>query len=383
MSRDPSGENLDNIDRMTAYCTYCPKMCRFSCPVAEAEHRETVTPWGLMRLFKMVQDNSIEPSAEVAEAFYHCTGCRRCQTWCRHENDVPRAMWKARALMNEQGHVPAPFKNLPHNYQTTGSPYTDYPTLEAAAINQAFDPSARIAFFPDAELRKHDPELILRTGRLLAVFNRAPVRLITRADSQNPADTTPACCGTPLLDAGFLPEFLQHQHQLAKTFQNLDLIITTSSALVARHREGTSWGDQTHTKIIHLIEFLAQNLPGLTPTHKIDAQNFMLHDSCYLGRQLHLYEPFRLLASALSTEIPAEFQFNRAEASCCGAAGGFHHTAPEASEQAARNILDQMQREGGSTILCGSNTCKKAFQRVGGKDAALDILELACRAFNL
>lgn len=383
----PNNDSIDrSIDRMTAYCTYCPKMCRFSCPVAEAEHRETVTPWGLMRLLKMVQDGSVEPSAEVAETFYHCTGCRRCQTWCRHENDVPKAMWHARTLMNDLGHVPKPFQTLPQNYHATGSPYPDYPTLLTTDVEQAFDPSARVAFLPDAETRKHDPELILRTGHLLALFNRAPVRLLTRQNAHDPDQTgsTPfACCGTPLLDAGFQNEYLQHQKLLTKTFKKLDLIITTSAALVAQNRAGTSWSDQTNTKVVHLIEFLAQNITDLTPTHKFDTPNTMLHDSCYLGRQLDLYEPFRTLASALSTQSPAEFQFNRAEASCCGAAGAFHQTDPNASEQAARNILQQMQREGGSALICGSPGCKKAFQRVGGKDAALDILELACRAFNL
>jgi hypothetical protein len=43
-----------DLEQMTAYCTYCPKMCRFSCPTAAAESRETVTPWGMMRLLEMV-----------------------------------------------------------------------------------------------------------------------------------------------------------------------------------------------------------------------------------------------------------------------------------------------------------------------------------------
>ena len=70
-------------DRATEYCTFCPKLCRFSCPIAEVEHRETVTPWGLMRLLEYARRGTVAGSEETAEIFYHCTGCARCQTMCR------------------------------------------------------------------------------------------------------------------------------------------------------------------------------------------------------------------------------------------------------------------------------------------------------------
>lgn len=380
-----------SIDKMTAYCTYCPKLCRFSCPVAEAEHRETVTPWGLMRLLKMVNDGTIEPTVEVAETFYHCTGCRRCQNWCRHDNDVPKAMWQARAQMVELGHIPPAFQDLAKNFDSTGTPYPFVPVITAAGILESFNQNSKIAFVPASDTRKHHPETILRTGRLLAIFNGAPVRLLTRPASQAPA-TAPnspdiICSPAPLLDAGFKAQHQQHYQQLEAASKDVDLIITDCEAMVAQHREGTSWATHENTKnipkIVHLIEFLAENIASTIPTHKFDAKNFMLHDSCYIGRQLELYEPFRILAHALSCGEPGEFQLNRAEASCCGAAGGFHQTSPEASQQAARNILDQMDREGGNALICGTARCKNAFQKVRGQDAALDIFELACRAFDL
>ncbi len=402
----PNDRSSDrSIDKMTAYCMYCPKMCRFSCPVAEAEHRETVTPWGLMRLLKMVNDGTVEPSPEIAETFYHCTGCRRCQNWCRHDNDVPKAMWEARAQMVQLGHIPPAFQDLAENFQATGTPYASVPVITAAGIQESFDQNSKIAFVPDSDTRKNDPETILRIGRLLAIFNHAPVRLLTgpnapdQATDQAPDQATnPAappyaphiiCSGAPLLDAGFKEQYHQHSQQLEDASTDIDLIITDCAAMVAQHREGTSWTrensetSENTPKIVHLIEFLAENIANTIPTQKFDAKNFMLHDSCYIGRQLDLYEPFRTLAHALSHGNPAEFQFNRAEASCCGAAGNFHQTDPEASEKAASNILDQMDREGGNALICGTSRCKKAFQKARDQDVALDILELACRAFDL
>ncbi len=61
--------------RALRYCTYCPRLCRFACPVAHGESRETVTPWGLMRLLNLVSQNVVEADASVLETLNHCVSC--------------------------------------------------------------------------------------------------------------------------------------------------------------------------------------------------------------------------------------------------------------------------------------------------------------------
>ncbi|MBA2662676.1 MAG: (Fe-S)-binding protein [Bradymonadaceae bacterium] len=362
------------IDRMTAYCTYCPKMCRFSCPTAQAENRETVTPWALMRLFELVKDDAVQPSEEVAEAFHHCTGCLRCQNWCRHDNDVPQSMWEARAWMAELGHVPKALEGLVEQFKADGSALGSFPEL--GSLEDVFDPRSSVAFMPDCETRRHYPELVLRAGRLLALFNGAPVRLITRL-----GDGASGCCGSPLLSAGFKDAYRAHREKLEAELGDVDLVITDCASMASLHRTDTSWGWKSRLEVVHLIEFLAKNIDYAAPVHEVDTSGLMIHDSCYIGRQLELYEPYRVLARALGAEDPGEFQFNRAEASCCGAGGNYHQVVPAASEQCAKDILEQMELEGGKGLICGSPNCKRAFQRVGAE--AIDILELACKAYDL
>ena len=81
---------LDSLSVALDTCTFCPKLCRFACPVAEAERRETVTPWGLMSRANFVRKGQVPLDVETAAIFEHCTGCGRCTQNCRHGRVHPR-----------------------------------------------------------------------------------------------------------------------------------------------------------------------------------------------------------------------------------------------------------------------------------------------------
>ena len=152
------------IAKATQYCTYCPKLCRFTCPVAQAEHRETVTPWGLMRLLEMTRTDDFPRDEETVSLFFHCTGCLRCQTWCNHDNDVPMAMWDARARAWRDGETPeeivAYTMALRHEHSLPGS------KAQKSLALSAFDPDSDIGFFATCHASA-DPEELARRGRLL------------------------------------------------------------------------------------------------------------------------------------------------------------------------------------------------------------------------
>ena len=88
-------------------CAFCPKLCRFACPVAEAEARETVTPWGLMTRADDVRRGALALDRDTAESWAHCTGCGRCTQICKHDNPVATALFAARAEAVAQTVAPA------------------------------------------------------------------------------------------------------------------------------------------------------------------------------------------------------------------------------------------------------------------------------------
>jgi Fe-S oxidoreductase len=371
----------DPIDQATAYCTYCPKLCRFSCPAAEAEGRETSTPWGMMRLFELVKDGAVVPSEDVTEAFYHCMGCLRCQNWCLHENDVPEAMWAARAWMRELGFVPEQLDGLDERFTKHNCPHGEPPEIPDAhgfTLEEVFDEDAAVVYMPDCEVRYHEPHRLVRAGLLLEMFHGTKVRLYTRRGGEGFA-----CCGFPLLSTGNEPAYQEYRTQLETALSEADVVVTDCAAMVTLFDEDSSFGQKSPLEVVHMIEFLAERVDMLEPRVDISDEAMMLHDSCFVGRHLELYEDTRKLLSALCGGPLSEFSTNRADAPCCGGPSHYHLIAPEASERCAQKRLTQMQREGGETVVCGSATCTKAFRRVGSEDVALDVLDLVCRAFEL
>jgi len=372
-------------ERATAYCTYCPKMCRCSCPAAEAEHRETVTPWGMMRLFQFAKTGDVEPSEDVAETFYHCMGCRRCQEWCLHDNDVPDALWSARAWMREEGYVPEPLEGFDEEFLDNNAPQEELPTLEDVhgfSVEQVFDQESTTVFVPDCETRYQSPESVLKAGLLLEIFQGSKVALHTRRAIDG-RDVGFGCCGFPLLSVGDDDGYGRYRADLEAALMDADTVVTDCPAMVALYRDDTSWGRSGGIEVVHLIEFLAERIDFVEPRQPVELGDAMVHDSCFTGRQLHLYEEVRTLLDGLCEDPPGEFHVTREESPCCGGPSHYHVVAPEASERCAEKRLEQMAREGGDRVVCTAATCKKAFRRVDDDEVAVDVLDVVSRAFGL
>ncbi|MFW5966401.1 MAG: (Fe-S)-binding protein [Persicimonas sp.] len=382
MTETPTEKSFgDPIDQETAYCTYCPKLCRFSCPAAEAEDRETATPWAMMRLFELVKDGAVAPSEEVAETFYHCMGCRRCQNWCLHENDVPLAMWAARAWMRQLGHVPEALEGFSKHFLRHNCPEGEPPEIPSVYdfdLEEVFDEEATVVYMPDCRVRTEQPERLVRIGLLLEMFHGTKLRLYTRRDGEGFA-----CCGFPLLAAGDEAAFDEYLAQLETMLSGADLVVTDCAEMASLFTEGSSFYRDSPLEVVHIIEFLAERVDMLEPRVDVQTEAMMLHDSCFVGRQLELYEETRHLLSALCGGPLEEFSINRADAPCCGGPSHYPRIAPDASERCAAERLEQMEREGGETIVSGSSTCTRAFEGAGGSQTALDVVELVCRAFEL
>lgn len=366
-------------DRATAYCTYCPKLCRFSCPAAEAENRETVTPWALMRLLENARHDAVELNEEVAETFYHCMLCKRCETWCKHDNDVPKAMLQAREWARDEGFVPEVLDGFVDFFAEANSPHPESRNLdefpEIGSVHEIFDYRSRTVYMPDCETRHHYPQLVLRVGKLLHKLLGYRVRLFTRDQGEGFA-----CCGFPLLAAGAKREYDAHRTNMLDALGPTDLLITDCAASVAMTRNDGSLGQGAQgPKTRHMLELLADLVEDLPVLEKVSGDGVFLHDSCFVGRHLNLYDETRVVAAAVLDGFQ-EFQFNREDAPCCGGPAHYHVVAPAASERAARERVDQLEREGGTRVVCGSATCKKSFRRAKDNKAASDLLEIICEA---
>ena len=108
---------MNDLRRAAELCEFCPKMCRFSCPVSEVSSREAWTPWGKVSLATL---SGRAPESSAALAFGACSGCLRCQTYCAHANDVPSILYAARAVAVRAGSAPRPWADVARQMSTDG-----------------------------------------------------------------------------------------------------------------------------------------------------------------------------------------------------------------------------------------------------------------------
>jgi heterodisulfide reductase subunit D len=190
------------------------------------------------------------------------------------------------------------------------------------------------------------------------------------------------CCGFPLLSAGDEEGYEEYRAELEAALIDADTVVSECAAFAALYREESSWGEAGDLEIEHFVAFLADRVDFVEPRRRVSLEEGLLHDSCFVGRQLGLYEETRAVLEGLCAEAPEEFYVNREEAPCCGGPSHYHVVAPEASERCAEKRLEEMRREGGAGVICSAATCKKAFDRVEG-EVAVDLVDVACRAFGL
>src|SRR3989344_4795742 len=107
--RDPEGA--------TSLCTFCPKLCRFSCPVAEADRNEATTPWGKMTTMKMVEEKRLPMNAETMGLAYKCLNCRASQSVCEHDNPVSSVLDTYRVRAFRAGLAPGGVAAYCRNFQ--------------------------------------------------------------------------------------------------------------------------------------------------------------------------------------------------------------------------------------------------------------------------
>jgi ferredoxin len=81
-----------------AGCTFCPQLCRHTCPVVRATGREAATPARIMALLREVAAGRA-PAAEGARAAALCTACGACRDHCRFHVDVPAILAEARGRL--------------------------------------------------------------------------------------------------------------------------------------------------------------------------------------------------------------------------------------------------------------------------------------------
>jgi fumarate reductase (CoM/CoB) subunit B len=324
-------------------CEFCPKMCRFACPVSEATGRDALTPWAKVSLAALC---GREPDASATLAFAACTGCDRCAHHCAHDNDVAAMLFGARAAAVRAGVAPRSWADLALRFSRNG-----HGEARDLAAVRATLPQARgeAMLFPGCEALAQGGEEA-RDALFVAEKLRVPLRL---------APPGALCCGRKLVEGGH-PE-LHEAHagrvraMLVQGRRPLHLVFLDPGC--AREvLEG--WALPAGSRVEHITTYLARLLVAMPESERPPPlqETLTLHDPCALARGMReTIAPRALLAAAVSDlRDPPRCGV---DTSCCGASGLLPGTLPEV----ARRIADERRAELAGPAATSSPACAAAL----------------------
>jgi Fe-S oxidoreductase len=341
------------IRKAQELCEFCPKMCRFACPVSEVAGREALTPWGKVSLAAL---SGRQPDASAALAFGGCTGCHRCAVYCAHDNDVPSILYAARATAVRAGVAPKAWTELPARFSALGHGET----ADLAAIH--------------ATLRSGHGDALLFAGcdALASGGQEAREALFVAKALGAPLGVAGAlCCGLKLREAGHPELHLAHAARVRRMLGPKPVHLVFLSPSCARSVQ--EWPLPEGSRAEHVTSYLARALAALPERSRPPplSETVVWHDPCALARDLsELTAPRALLSAAVKDfrEPPR----SGIDTSCCGAGGLLPRTLPEV---AAKMAEERKAELGEGPAVTSSPGCSAAL-------GATEIVSVLARWLN-
>lgn len=360
---------INDYRKEIEYCAYCPKLCRFACPVAEAEQRETVTPTGKMTLLHLLRMGALDWSRDIVEPIYHCTGCLISNTFCEHKIDVFPPFVAAREEAVRRGVAP---EKVMLQDRVTAKHHNPY----GKNLGRELD-----GFIPSKYVRR-DAEVTLFVGCISTVFYEKHIRNMLHlleavgVEIGVYVDEEYHCCGYPSYSLGNRGTFLDIAGNVAQRLSQTGTIVTICPTCANTLREVyPKYGVNIRGPVLHAAQFLYPYFKtgkiGFTKKYG----KILYHDPCHLGRYAKVYDEPRELLKACVSEL-CEFSWNRAESACCGGGGGLLAAAPEVAMKIARKRAAYAREVKPDFIASACPTCDKMMQRAFDKNKVIDLVTI-------
>ena len=169
------------------------------------------------------------------------------------------------------------------------------------------------------------------------------------------------CTGDPARGAGneYLFDMLASHN--AETFQQqnvLKVITHCPHCLNSLKNEYPEFG--VYLEVLHHSELLETLITNgkISPEEKINSNNVVIHDSCYLGRHNKIYDaPREVLKTTTKTESIHEAEQNRESGTCCGAGGSRFLLEENTGTRMSHHRLDELMTTNPETIAVSCPYC--------------------------
>jgi len=368
-------KRLKAYEREIEFCSYCPKLCRFACPVAEITASEASTPTGKMTIIKLVKDGALEFNSEVALLIYQCSGCLLSRTYCEHRIEVIGAFEAIRAIAVEKGLAPKRVLEFGNAWAKFRNPYGEDLSSRLKSLAQARESKkSPVLVFPGCTMSHYFPDTI---KDLLLVLDQ--LELNYQVFNQEYI-----CCGYPLYAIGHWKILEEHKKWLAEKLSGYELILSPCPTCVYFLKsQYLNPGIAEVKKIQHISEFISENLAGLNFQTRISGK-IVYHDPCHLGRYLNVYQPPREILKAITQDSFLEFYESQEQAECCGGGGGLPLAHPQIARAISKNKLEEFKALGGEVLASACPMCERMFARTGREQGIVvkDLISLLAQSLG-
>lgn len=385
----PEGLNSygEAVDNELLACIYCG-FCRLGCPTFSVTHRESRNARGRNALAFNLLNGSIEPSKDLAEAFYSCTTCQACTYFCPARVKVDEIVEGVRKKLYKAGYTPEPVLGIRDNIFKMGNVYAS-----AKADRIDIYPPALKEKIQKGELKK-EAETLLFMGCVPSYLDMKMVPSLIKPLDAAGVDytslgTEEGCCGFPLFLMG-TEEFQPHAQKVIERIKATgarELVTPCAGCYKTFKKIYPEVGD-LGLEVYHSVHYLLKLINEGKITFKGElGKKVTYHDPCDLGRAFQIFEEPRNILKAIPGLEFVEMARNRLQARCCGGGGGVLANNPDmAVEIAAERVRDALA-VGAEIIVSGCAACKDNLKKGAkaipkqerGKIKIMDITEMVAQ----
>jgi len=385
----PEGVNSygEAVDNELLACIYCG-FCRLGCPTFSVTHRESRNARGRNALAFNLLNGAIEPSKELAEAFYSCTTCQACTYFCPARVKVDEIVEGVRKKLYKAGLTPEPVLGIRDNIFKMGNVYAS-----AKADRIDIYPPALKEKIQKGELKK-EAETLLFMGCVPSYLDMKMVPSLIKPLDAAGVDytslgTEEGCCGFPLFLMG-TEEFQPHAQKVIERIKATGAreLVTPCAGCYKTFKKIYPGVGDLGLEVYHSVHYLLKLITEGKITFKGElGKKVTYHDPCDLGRAFQIFEEPRNILKAIPGLEFVEMARNRLQARCCGGGGGVLANNPDmAVEIAAERVRDALA-VGAEIIVSGCAACKDNLKKGAkmipkqerGKIKVMDITEIVAQ----
>jgi len=179
------------------------------------------------------------------------------------------------------------------------------------------------------------------------------------------------CCGSPVLNAGYLIDFetlAKKNHKIFKEHGVKKIITPCPACFKTFKLEYPKVLNEFDIEVEHMTQTIWNAIKnGKLKLRKIKKPvKITYHDPCHLGRYCGIYDEPREILKALGYEL-IEMKFNRENGWCCGGGGGLRSNYLELSEEISKERINQALETKANLIVTSCPMCYSCLDEAGKK----------------